>query len=80
MIFFLGYPHDIINYHINDVLNKNRHQHSNPVSNVPKKDIIILLPYFGLQSNQVTKRLKSLCTNSTLVLITLRSFFRALDA
>ena len=48
-----GYPQGIINYHINDVLNKNRHQHSNPVSTVPKKDIIILLPYLGLQSNQV---------------------------
>ena len=47
------------NYHINDVLNKIRHQHSNPVSTVPKKDIIILLPYLGLQSNQVAKRLKS---------------------
>ena len=56
-----GYPQGIINYHINDVLNKNRHQHSNPVSTVPKKDIIILLPYLGLQSNQVAsaKRLKS---------------------
>ena len=32
--------------------------HSNPVSTVPKKDSI-LLPYLGLQSNQVAKRLKS---------------------
>ncbi|XP_068692920.1 uncharacterized protein [Montipora foliosa] len=55
-----GYPQGIINYHINDVLNKNRqHQHSNPVSTVPKKDIVIQLPYLGLQSNQVGKRLKS---------------------
>ena len=54
-----GYPQGIINYHINDVLNKHRHQHSNPVSTVPKKDIIILLPYLSLQSNQVAKRLKS---------------------
>ena len=55
-----GYPQGIINYHINDVFNKNRqHQHSNPVCTVPKKDIVILLPYLGLQSNQVAKRLKS---------------------
>ena len=40
-------PQGIINYHINDVLNKNRQQHNNPVSTVPKKDIIILLPYLG---------------------------------
>ena len=49
-----------LHYHINEVLNKNRqHQHSNPVSTVPKKDIVILLPYLGLQSNQVAKRMKS---------------------
>ena len=48
-----GYPQGIINYHINDVLNKNRQrQHS-------KKDIVIILPYLGLQSNQVAKGLKS---------------------
>ena len=29
------------------------------MSTVPKKDIVILLPYLGLQSNQVAKRLKS---------------------
>ena len=29
------------------------------VSTVPKKDIVIQLPYLGLQSNQVAKRLKS---------------------
>ena len=55
-----GYPKGIINYHINDVLNKNRHQQSNSVSSVQaKKDIVVLLPYLGLQSNQVAKRLKS---------------------
>ena len=55
-----GYPQGIINYHINDVLNKKRqNQHSNQVSTVPKKDIVILLPFLGLQSNQFAKRLKS---------------------
>ena len=29
------------------------------MSTVPKKDISILLPYLGLQSNEVAKRLKS---------------------
>ena len=33
---------------------------NSPVSTVPKKDIIILLPYLGLpQSNKISKRLKS---------------------
>ena len=36
-----------------------QHQHSNPASTVPRKDIVILPPYLGLQSNQVAKRLKS---------------------
>ena len=30
--------------------------YSSTVSTVPKKDIVILLPYLGLQSNQVAKR------------------------
>ena len=34
----------------------------NPVSTVPKKDIIILYPFLGLQSNQIATRLKS-CVN-----------------
>ena len=57
-----GNPQGIINYHINNVLNKNRHQHkNNPLSKVSKKDIVILLTYLhvGLQSNQVTKFPKS---------------------
>ena len=45
-------------YHISDVLNKNGHKLSNPVSTFSKKDII-LLPYLVFQSNQVAKRLKS---------------------
>ena len=32
---------------------------ASPVSTVPKKDIIILLPYLRLQSNQISQRLKS---------------------
>ena len=80
-----GYPQGIINYHINDVLNKKRqHQHSNSVSTVSKKDIVILLPYLGLQSNQDAKRLKSCvykfysCVNLKIVFLSTRyikSFF-----
>ena len=43
-------------------LNKNRNKPNDPVATVPKKDVIILLPYLGLHSNHVTKRLKS-CVN-----------------
>ena len=72
-----GYPRDIINYHINDVLNKNRHQLSNPVSTVPKTDIVIQLPYLGLQSNQVAvNACNHVCTNSTLVPVNLKIIFQ----
>ena len=70
--------------HVNDVFNKNRHQHNNSVSTVPKKDIVILLPYSGLQSNQAAKRLKKCvykfysCVNLKIVFQStrcIRSFF-----
>ena len=58
-----GYPHGIITYNINDVLNRNRNKPNSPVSTVPKKDIVILLPYLGVQSDQISKRLKSCVYN-----------------
>ena len=57
-----GYPQGIITFNINDVLNKNKNKPKEPVATVPKKDVIILLPYIGLHSNLITKRLKS-CVN-----------------
>ena len=59
-----GYPQGVITFNINDVLNKNKNKSNNPVqATVPKKDILIVLPYLGLHSNQVTKRLKSCVYN-----------------
>ena len=57
-----GYPQGIITLNINNVLNKNRNRPNDPVATVPQNDVIILLPYLGLHSNHVTKRLKS-CVN-----------------
>ena len=54
-----GYLQGVITYNINDVLNRNKNKPNDPVVTVPKKDTIILLPYLGLHSNQVAKRLKS---------------------
>ena len=49
---------------INDVLNKNKNKPNNLVqATVPQKDILIVLPYLVLHSNQVTKRLKSCVYN-----------------
>ena len=58
------YPQGVITFNINDVLNKNKNKSNNPVqATVPKKDILIVLPFLGLHSNQVTKRLKSCVYN-----------------
>ena len=59
-----GYPQGVITFNINDVLNKNKNKPNNLVqATVPKKDILIVLPYLGLHSNQVTKCLKSCVYN-----------------
>ena len=58
-----GYPQGIITYNVNDVLNRNRNKPRSPVSTVPKKDIIILLPYLGPEGNQISQRLKSCVYN-----------------
>ena len=72
-----GYPHVIIAYNVNDVLNRNRNRNkpNSPVSTVPKKDIIILLPYLGLESNQISKRLKS-CVYNFYSFVNLRIIFQ----
>ena len=57
-----GYPHCIINFNINDVLNKNKNNPTEPIATVPTKDAIVLLPYTGFHSDHIVKRLKS-CVN-----------------
>ena len=48
-----GYPVEIISYNMNDVLNRHQDKFSNPIATVPKKDIILVLPYLGFQSEHV---------------------------
>ena len=66
------------------VLERNRNKRDVPVPIVPKKDVIIFLPYLGLQSNQISKRLKSCvyefysCVNSKIIFqntCRIKSFF-----
>ena len=52
-------PSGHLTFNINDVLNKNKNKPNEPIPTVPKKDVIILLPYIGLHGNHITKRLKS---------------------
>ena len=70
-----GYPRGIISCNVNDVLNRNRNKPNSPVSTVPMKDIIILLPYLGLESNQISKRLKS-CVYNFYSFVNLRLIFQ----
>ena len=66
----------MITYNINDVLNRNRNKPNSPVSTVPKKDIVILLPYLGVQSDQISKRLKS-CVYNFCSAVNLRIIFQS---
>ena len=68
-----GYPQGIITFNINDVLNKNTP--NEPVATVPKKDVIVVLPYIGLHSNLITKRLKS-CVNRFYSFVNVKVIFQ----
>ena len=54
-----GYPKGVINYNVNDLLHKHKNKPSKPTLTVPKKDVTLVLPYLGLHSNAITRRLKS---------------------
>ena len=54
-----GYPRGVISYNINDVLDKQKDRLAEPTTTVPKKDVILALPYLGFQSEAITRRLKS---------------------
>ena len=66
----------VITFNINDVLNKSKNKPNNSVqATVPKKDILIVLPYLGFHSNQVTKRLKS-CVYNLYSFVNLKIIFQ----
>jgi len=48
----------VINYNVNDVLNKHKDKPSEPTLTVPKKDVVLVLPYLGFYSDAITRRLK----------------------
>ena len=54
-----GYPRGVINYNVNDVLHIHKDRPSQPTLTVPKKALILVLPYLGLHSDVITRRLKS---------------------
>ena len=72
-----GYPAGIINYNINDVLNKQQNRTKNPTTTVPKKDIILVPPYLGSQSNIFAKHQLMTCINRFYGCINLRVVFQS---
>ena len=66
-----GYPIGVVNYNINDVLNRKQNRPKNPATTVPKKETILVLPYLGVQSKIITKQLKT-CINKFYGCIDLR--------
>ena len=46
-----------------------------PTLTVPKKDVILVLPYLGLHSDAITSRLKS-CVNKVYGFVNLRVVFQ----
>ena len=72
-----GYPRGVINYNVNDLLHKHKDKPSQPTLTVPKKDVTLVLPYLGLHSDVITRRLKS-CVNNVMVSSTSGLFFRTL--
>ena len=71
-----GYPAGFFNYNINDVLNRQQNKPKNPITTVPKKETILVLPYLGVQSKIVTKQLKT-CINKFYGCIDLRVPFQS---
>ena len=70
-----GYPKGVINYNVNDLLHKHQNKPSQPTLTVPKKDVTLVLPYLGLHSDAITRRLKS-CVNKFYGFVNLRVVFQ----
>ena len=73
-----GYPRVVINYNVNDVLHKHKDRPSQPTLTVPKKDVILVLPYLGLHSDAVLHADLNLVSISFMVSSTSGLFFRTL--
>ena len=70
-----GYPRGVLCYNINDVLNRQKNRSAEPATTVPKKDIILVLPFLGFQSEALTRRVKS-CISKFYGCVNLRVIFQ----
>ena len=60
----------------NIVLNRQQNRQREQTTTVPKKEILVILPFLGLQSNVITKQLKA-CINKFYGCIDLRVIFQS---
>ena len=65
----------VVNYSTNDVLQKQQNKPLTPTITVPKKNILAVLPYLGLQSKIASKQIMS-CINKFYEYIDLRVIFQ----
>ena len=70
-----GYSRGVINCNVNDLLHKHKDKPSQPTLTVSKKDVTLVLPYLGLHSDVITRRLKS-CVNKFYGFVNLRVVFQ----
>ena len=54
-----GYPRGVLCYNINHVLNRQKNKSAEAIATVPKKDIFLVLPFLGSQSEVLARRVKS---------------------
>ena len=45
-----GYPRGVLCFHLNHVLNRQKNKSADPIATVPRKDIFLVLPFLGSQS------------------------------
>jgi len=66
-----GYPRGVINFNVNDVLNKHKGRPATTTLTVPKKDVILVLPYLSSHRDAITRLLIS-CVNKFYDFVNLR--------
>ena len=53
-----GYPRGVLCYNITHGLNRQKNKSAEPIATVPKKDIFLVLPFLGSQSEVLARRVK----------------------
>ena len=69
-----GYPRGALCFNINHVLNRQKNKSAEPIATVPKKDIFLVLPFVGSQSEILARRVKS-CVSKFYGYVNLRVIF-----